>query len=91
MFLTTSTFTAMAEASLDDFFKTASVMKDWIEEDGTDTGLTNSAFTKRFGLTFYGFHRAKQQKALRFSEAVRGWSSSKCSPQPWWLHGSHMP
>ncbi|KAH8712112.1 S-adenosyl-L-methionine-dependent methyltransferase [Phaeosphaeriaceae sp. PMI808] len=73
-FLKKSGFTPMAEAALDDFFKATSEMDAWIEQSPNDMGLENSAFSKRFGTTFYGHCDAHPMVAERFSRAMTGWS-----------------
>lgn len=78
-FLKTSVFASMAEASLDHFFKATSEMDNWIEGSPYYMGLQNSAFSKRFGTTFYEHNEAEPKKAERFSKAMIGWSLSKCS------------
>jgi hypothetical protein len=76
-FLKTSVFAAMAEASLDDFFKATSEMDNWIEGSPYDMGMENSAFVKRFGSSFYGHIDVDPEKAERFSIAMRAWSLSE--------------
>jgi hypothetical protein len=75
-FLKTSVFAAMAEASLDDYFKATSEMNNWIEGSPYDMGMENSAFVKRFGSSFYGHIDVDPEKAERFSIAMRAWSLS---------------
>jgi hypothetical protein len=88
-FLKTSVFASMAEAALDDFFKAASDMDNWIQDSPYDMSSDNSAFTKRFGTSFYGNVEANKYKSKRFSEAMTSWSlsmswsfiTSKCANQ----------
>jgi hypothetical protein len=75
-FLKTSVFASMAEAALDDFFKAASDMDKWIEDSPYEMSSDNSAFTKRFGKSFYGNVEADKYKSKRFSEAMTSWSLS---------------
>jgi hypothetical protein len=75
-FLKTSTYASMAEAALDDFFKAASDMDKWIEDSPYEMGEDNSAFTKRFGSSFYGHVEADKYKSKRFSKAMTSWSES---------------
>lgn len=52
-FLKTSVFASMAEASLDDFDKATSEMDNWIDASPYKMGEDNSAFSQRFGVSFY--------------------------------------
>ncbi|OAL45663.1 S-adenosyl-L-methionine-dependent methyltransferase [Pyrenochaeta sp. DS3sAY3a] len=72
-FLADSVFSAMCEASLDDFFKASAEMNGWVEGSPFEMGAENSPFVKRFGVSFYREMEVKW-KALRFSKAMDGWS-----------------
>jgi hypothetical protein len=75
-FLKTSVYSSMAEAALDDFFKAASDMDKWIQESPYEMSSDNSAFTKRFGTSFYANLEADKYKSKRFTEAMKSWSLS---------------
>jgi hypothetical protein len=75
-FLKTSVYSSMAEAALEDFFKAASDMDKWIQESPYEMSSDNSAFTKRFGTSFYANLEADKYKSKRFTEAMKSWSLS---------------
>ncbi|KAI8930833.1 hypothetical protein NX059_011854 [Plenodomus lindquistii] len=74
-FLRTSGFTAMAEVALDDCFKGAAETNVMFESSPKSVlAKDNSPFHTRFGKTFYGYYDENQEKGLRFSKAMSGWT-----------------
>jgi hypothetical protein len=66
----------MTEAALDDYFKTASEMDNWIEKSPYEMSCENSPFAERFGKTFYANVEKTKYKPERFSNAMKGASLS---------------
>lgn len=73
-FLRTSVFSAMLQTQFDETFKAGSEMNTWIDASPHSTGLQDCAFHTKFGMTFYDFLEADPEKALKFSNAMIGWS-----------------
>ncbi|KNG51752.1 sterigmatocystin 8-o-methyltransferase precursor [Stemphylium lycopersici] len=73
-FLKTSKFAAMADMSYDDTFKAAMEMNKHIEESPFSSGLKNCAWYRKYNMNFYDFLETDPEKALRFSNAMAGWS-----------------
>jgi hypothetical protein len=78
-FLKTSVYASMAEAALDDFFKAASEMDNWIEKSPYEMSTNNSPFFERFEQSFYANVEDDAYKSRRFSKAMTAWSLSMSS------------
>ena len=69
-------FAALTEASLGEFAKASLEMPEWNQRSPHTQGLTDNAFSQRFGNTFYGHCARFPKDAHRFSQAMRAWGTS---------------
>jgi hypothetical protein len=77
MFLKTHIYAAMAEEQLELCSKASGDMSEWIEASPHGMDAKNSPFFRQFGETFYNYHELSQERSLRFSHAMRSWSTSE--------------
>jgi hypothetical protein len=83
VFLKTHVYAAMAEEQLELFSRASGEMSEWVDASPLEIDAKDSPFFRHFGELFYDYHDRRPEKAKRFSDAMRSWSTSMYARDRW--------